>query len=165
MGLYFEWDPTKAEPNATVHYVTFEEACTVFEDPLSRTIEDPLHSEHEERFVIIGQSARRRTLVVVHTERGERIRVISVRLATGRDNDPMKQMKNDPDLMEEYDFSGGVRGKYARRFQEGSNVVVIDADVAEYFPDHDSVNDALRSLVEVITRQVKTPHRHGKQGS
>ena len=72
---------------------------------------------------------------------------------------------DEVDVMEEYDFSGGVRGKYARRFQEGSNVVVIDADVAEYFPDHDSVNDALRSLVEVITRQVKTPHRHGKQGS
>ena len=55
----------------------------------------------------------------------------------------MKKMKDDPDLMEEYDFSGGARGKYARRFQEGSNVVVIEPDVAEFFPDHDSVNEAL----------------------
>ena len=73
----------------------------------------------------------------------------------------MKKMKDDPDLMEEYDFSGGVRGKYAQRFQEGSNVVVIESDVAEFFPDHDSVNEALRNLVAVIRRQVKGEQRHG----
>ena len=62
-------------------------------------------------------------------------------------------MKDDPDLMEEYDFSGGVRGKYARRFQEGTNVVVIEPDVAEFFSDQDSVNEALCSLVTVIRRR------------
>jgi hypothetical protein len=67
----------------------------------------------------------------------------------------MKKMKDDPDLLEEYDFSGGVRGKYAQRYQESSNVVVIDPDVAEFFPDHDSVNEALRNLVAVIRRQEK----------
>jgi hypothetical protein len=65
-------------------------------------------------------------------------------------------MKNDPDFLEEYDFTGGVRGNYAERYSEGTNVVVLDPDVAEFFPDHDSVNDALRHLVAVIQRQRKT---------
>ena len=56
----------------------------------------------------------------------------------------MKVIENDPDLLEEYDFSGGVRGKYAKKYAEGTNVVLIDPDVAEYFPDRESVNDALR---------------------
>jgi hypothetical protein len=59
-------------------------------------------------------------------------------------------MKNDPNMPEEYDFSGGVRGKYAKRYEEGTNVVVIDPDVTEYFSDHDSVNEALRSLAAII---------------
>lgn len=67
----------------------------------------------------------------------------------------MKQMKNDPDMLEEYDFSGGVRGKYSAQYAKGTNVVVLDPDVAEYFPDHDSVNNALRHLIAVITNQKK----------
>ena len=64
-------------------------------------------------------------------------------------------MPKDADLLEEYDFSKGVQGKYARRYAEGTNVIVIDPDVAKYFPDHDSVNQALRSLAEIIKRQKK----------
>jgi len=67
----------------------------------------------------------------------------------------MKRMQKDPDMLEEYDFSKGVRGKYAKRFAEGTNVVVIEPDIAKVFPDHDSVNQALRSLVEIIRRQKK----------
>ena len=85
MGLLFEWDPNKAERNKRIHGVSFDEACTTFQDPLSRTIGDPSHSENEQRFVLIGQSIRRRVLVVVHTERAERIRVISARLATNKE--------------------------------------------------------------------------------
>lgn len=62
-------------------------------------------------------------------------------------------MNNDPDMLEEYDFSKGVRGKYAKRYAEGTNVVLLDPDVAEFFPDHDTVNDALRSLVKVIKKR------------
>jgi len=65
----------------------------------------------------------------------------------------MKRMQKDPDMLEEYDFRQGVQGKYAERYAEGTNVVVIDPDVAEVFPDHDSVNQALRSLAEIIRRQ------------
>ncbi len=67
----------------------------------------------------------------------------------------MKRMRKDPDMLEEYDFSKGIRGKYTKRYAEGTNVVVIEPDVAKYFPDHDSVNKALRSLTEIIKRQKK----------
>ena len=67
----------------------------------------------------------------------------------------MKRMQKDPDLLEEYDFNKGVQGKYAKSYVEGTNVVIIEPDLAKVFPDHDSVNQALRSLVEIIRRQKK----------
>jgi hypothetical protein len=67
----------------------------------------------------------------------------------------MKKTRKDPEMLAEYDFSGGVRGKYAKRYAEGTNVVVIDPDVAEYFPDHDSVNDSLRGLITIIQNRKK----------
>ncbi len=85
MGLTFEWDDEKAERNLQKHGVTFEEASTVFGDPLARTIHDPLHSEEEDRYVNLGQSQRGRLLVVVFTDREERIRIISARVATRRE--------------------------------------------------------------------------------
>ena len=60
----------------------------------------------------------------------------------------------DSDMMPEYDFSTGVRGKYAERYSEGSNVVVLDPDVADVFPDSDSVNRALRALADIIKSSV-----------
>lgn len=80
--LSFEWDIKKAESNERKHGITFDEASTVFADPLSPTIHDPLHSEDEERFVIIGGSHKNRMLTVVHTERGDNIKIISARNAT-----------------------------------------------------------------------------------
>ena len=82
MGLLFEWDPKKARSNLAKHAVSFDEASTAFRDALSVTIGDPLHSEDEERFVLIGRSCRNRLLVVVHAERAGRIRIISARRAT-----------------------------------------------------------------------------------
>lgn len=61
--------------------------------------------------------------------------------------------KQDEEMRSEYDFSGGVRGKYAKRNEEGSNVVVLDPDVAEVFPNQQSVNQALRALAEIIRQQ------------
>ena len=80
--LSFEWGPQKAKSNEQKHGITFDEASTVFEDPLSLTIHDPLHSENEERFTLIGISHKNRILIVVHTERGDNIRIISARKAT-----------------------------------------------------------------------------------
>jgi hypothetical protein len=85
MGLLFEWDPKKARLNVKTHGITFDEASTAFRDTLSETIEDPLHSEGEERCVLIGRSIAGRLLVIVHSERRGRIRIISARLATNRE--------------------------------------------------------------------------------
>jgi len=67
----------------------------------------------------------------------------------------MKKMQKDNNILEEYDFSKGVTGKYANKYEQGSNVVVIEPDVAEYFPDHDSVNQALRSITKIIKKRKK----------
>ncbi len=67
------------------HGVSFEEASSVFGDPVALTIPDPLHSEEEDRFITLGESHRRRLLVVVSTERGDKIRIISARVATRRE--------------------------------------------------------------------------------
>jgi uncharacterized protein len=82
MGLLFEWDERKAEQNLGKHGVSFEEASMVFGDTLSVTIDDPLHSMREQRCVTLGQSTKQRLLVVVHTDRSGRIRLISARVAT-----------------------------------------------------------------------------------
>lgn len=83
--LLFEWDPGKAQSNEQKHGVTFDEASSVFVDMLSLTIQDPLHSEGEEQFIIIGTSFKNRLLTVVHTERGNKIRIISARKATKKE--------------------------------------------------------------------------------
>ena len=85
MPLGFEWDDDKARSNRAKHGVSFEEAATVFADPPSLTIPDPAHSQAEDRFVIMGSSYQGRLLVVVHTERGDNIRVISARRASRRE--------------------------------------------------------------------------------
>lgn len=85
MSLAFEWDDRKARQNLRKHRVSFEEASTVFGDPLALTIPDPVHSEEEERFITLGESDRRRLLVVVATERGDKLRLISARVATNRE--------------------------------------------------------------------------------
>lgn len=80
--MRFEWNPAKANKNLQKHGVSFEEASSVFHDPLAVTGADPDHSEVEERTVTFGMSSQGRLLVVSHTERGDAIRIISARLAT-----------------------------------------------------------------------------------
>lgn len=83
MGIEFEWNERKARLNRRKHAVSFDEATTVFSDPLSATISDPLHSSPgEERFVTMGLSARGDLLVVVHSDWDDAIRIISARRAT-----------------------------------------------------------------------------------
>lgn len=81
MNLIITWNPQKARSNRRKHGVSFEEATSVFYDPLSITIDDPLYSNDEARFIIIGISTQRRVLVVAHTDEGDIIRIISARLA------------------------------------------------------------------------------------
>jgi len=88
----FEWDDEKARKNIKKHGVSFEEAATIFNDPKIATISDPDHSETEERFVSLGMSFIQRLLAVIHTERNERIRLISARKATTTER---KNYEND----------------------------------------------------------------------
>ena len=84
-GYLFEWDGKKAEINARKHGVTFDEATTVFRDPLSLLMPDPDHSASEERYIVLGMSSRHRFLVVTFAERPPNTRLISARLATRRE--------------------------------------------------------------------------------
>lgn len=82
MGYTFEWDAEKAEVNARKHGITFDEASTVFGDPLSLLMSDPSHSLGEMRYLVLGVSNQRRLLVVAFAERPPRTRLISARRAT-----------------------------------------------------------------------------------
>jgi uncharacterized DUF497 family protein len=81
----FEWDPAKAAANLLTHGVSFEEAATVFQDPLAKIHSDPDHSESEDRAILVGHSTSGRLLLVAFTDRQDRIRLISARAATRRE--------------------------------------------------------------------------------
>jgi uncharacterized DUF497 family protein len=80
--MQFEWDENKAKRNLSKHGVSFEEAKTVFDDPLYIDFYDPDHSKAEERYLIVGESNQGRVLIVSYTERGNSIRLISAREVT-----------------------------------------------------------------------------------
>ena len=83
--MEFEWNPGKEQSNVEKHGIDFTEAATVFGDPLELTIADPDHSVGESRFLSMGRSARNRILVVSYTEREERIRIVSARVAAPKE--------------------------------------------------------------------------------
>lgn len=83
--MSFEWDEEKAKTNIDKHGVSFDEATSVFDDPLFLTFADPSHSIQEQRFVIMGESARARLLVVSYTERAGTTRLISARPVTKKE--------------------------------------------------------------------------------
>ncbi|MBI5181533.1 MAG: BrnT family toxin [Nitrospirae bacterium] len=83
--MEFEWDPKKSATNERKHDVTFQEASTVFGDHLAMTFVDPDHSKNEERYLTFGLSKQNRLLVVSHTDRGEKTRIISARLMDRRE--------------------------------------------------------------------------------
>ncbi|MGH2350249.1 MAG: BrnT family toxin, partial [Chloroflexota bacterium] len=91
-GLRFEWDPQKARANLRRHRVSFEEAASVFLDPLANREPDDEHSDDEPRWVLTGRSARTRLLVVSHTVREGRIRIISARRA-----EPQERRRHEED--------------------------------------------------------------------
>ena len=91
--LRFAWHAPKAAANRAKHKVTFEEESSVLGDPLGRIADDPRHSEGEERFVLLGESDRHRLLVVMFTERGRAIHLISARKATRRERTQYEEGK------------------------------------------------------------------------
>jgi uncharacterized DUF497 family protein len=91
----FEWDAAKERDNVKKHAVSFQEALTVFADPLARIFDDPDHSQEEPRELVIGHSAKQRLLVVSFTERQSRTRIISAREATAYERRDYEE--NNPD--------------------------------------------------------------------
>ena len=91
--MKFEWDTRKAEINFKKHKVAFSEAVTVFADTLGITIYDPDHSRDEERYITIGHSHQDRILIVAHTDRGGRIRIISARALTKAEREAYEEGK------------------------------------------------------------------------
>jgi uncharacterized DUF497 family protein len=109
------------------------EAATVFADPLALTYHDPDHSLSEERFITVGMSRNGRVLIVAHSDRGENIRIISARKTTLHENIMKKTTRRRKPTDE-------LRSKYTTRYQAGTNLMLLSPDVAEYFPDEQSVN-------------------------
>lgn len=151
----FEWNDEKAELNYAKHGVRFLQAIDIFDDPFHFTFPDYDHSADEDREITIGATFFEDVLVVSHTTREGRIRIISARHATKAErrkfmNDDRNNRINDKDdLRDEYDFdySKGERGKY---YQGRGRLVIhvsIDQDVARYFSTTESVNTALRQLI------------------
>jgi uncharacterized DUF497 family protein len=91
MGLEFEWDDDKAASNKKKHGVTFEEAASVFADPLAAIFDDEIHSAEEQREIIVGHSSKARLILVCFTERADAIRIISARRATKKERDDYEE--------------------------------------------------------------------------
>ena len=89
--MRFDWNKNKAASNLFKHKVSFEEAATVFGNPLSDTFDDPDHSADEQRFLIIGHSEKGRLLFVSHTDDGETVRIISAREPTRTEQESYEQ--------------------------------------------------------------------------
>ena len=165
VGLVFEWDGAKARENDRKHGVNFREAMTAFGDEHSVTIDGPAHSVDEARFVLVGMSqlgrlscpSRKDTIGFLSSARESR-RVTkdrNMKKASRTRKTKAAQMRG------EYDFAGGTRGKYAKRFLESTNLVLLDPDVAEMFPTQAAVNNALRALARII--ETNTPRRRSRK--
>jgi uncharacterized DUF497 family protein len=161
--MQFEWEERKAAGNLSKHGVSFEEAATIFGDPLSDTFDDPSHSAEERRFITIGLSEKGRMLLVAHTDEGETIRIISARESRLAEKKSfMKKVKTEMEedgLLPEYDLSqlkGRTRGKYVERYHAGTRLVLLEPDVAAAFPDAKAVNEALRLLIKVAQTQTSS---------
>jgi uncharacterized protein len=89
--MEFEWDQSKADANLMKHGVSFEEAKTVFDNPLAAIFDDEAHSMNEQREIIIGHSQQNRLLLTAFTERSSSIRIISARLATRKEREDYEQ--------------------------------------------------------------------------
>ena len=147
----FELDERKAAQNERKHGIPFEIAEQVFDDSLHATRIDRAHSIAEDRYITIGETWVGDVLVVGHTEREGRIRIISARRATRiekRDymDEDFDTINDTDDLLPEYDFKGAPRGMF---YKPGRSIVrmTIDEDVARYYWSSELVNAALRQLI------------------
>ena len=160
----------EAAANLVKHGISFDEGSKVFADALAQVLPEPGRSPGEDRAIMMGQSDRRQLLVVVFTEREERIRIIGARVATQRERRDMKNTRRkraEPppdDMPAEYklDWSKAKPNPYAARLRGRTVAVVLEPDVAEAFPSSESVNTLLRSVLAAIPRRAsfkRAPNR------
>ena len=149
-----QWDRQKAESNLAKHGVMFSEAATIFNDPLAVTFPDPDSEPREYREITFGISGSGSYLVVVHHKRAGTVRIISARKMTRPERqkyeqDEVREMRDEYNVEE---LGQGVRGKYLDAYRQGARTMQLEPDVAAAFPTQQSVNDALRTLIEVANR-------------
>jgi len=154
--MKFEWNPNKAVMNLRKHSISFQEATTVFDDSLSVSFPDPDHSIGESRYVIIGMSGSGQLFPTLTERTGLESSALEELVAMKGDFMKKEVDELEDELRPEYDFSkmaGGVRGKYVERYRAGTNLVLLDPDIAKAFPTDASVNEALRLLLQIAQRQ------------
>jgi hypothetical protein len=153
MSLEFEWDVAKAASNQKKHQVSFEEAAGVFADPLAAIFDDEAHSEEEQREIIIGHS------VLPSAAEPFGSSALGVRQKGSVEIMKKTRIKKKPpagdDLLPEYrfDYRKARPNRFAARVKPGSRVVLLDPDVADVFETPESVNAALRALIEIMPRK------------
>jgi uncharacterized DUF497 family protein len=149
------WDPAKAESNRRKHGVTFHEAGTIFNDPLIVSLDDVEHSTEEDRWLAIGESWRGDLVVAAYTIRNQQPWLIMARRPTPAERrrymrgDQIRDRGDEKLNLEDFpevDFTSGVRGRHYVE-PRGVRRVSIDEEAARYFPDDDTLNDALRMLI------------------
>ena len=161
--VVFTWDADKAAANRKKHGIDFHEAATVLDDTLSTTFPDTDHSTLESRFLTIGMSNRQRLLVVAHSEDAKRFGSSAPDQSQATNEGSMKKVnrKSSNEMRPEYDFASmkrGVRGKYAKRYRAGTNLILLDPELAKAFPTDAAVNQALRAVLK-MTETVRLASR------
>src|SRR5262245_4686422 len=155
--LEFEWDAKKAARNKTKHGITFEEAASVFRDGMAMIMDDPDHSEDEQREIILGESEENRLLVVSFTERHREFELSALarpRSRSGRNMRKNQTVREKDDLRPEYnlDRRKAKPNRFGERLKQNCRMVVLDPDVAEVFTTPKKVNDVLRALITAMPR-------------
>lgn len=146
--MEFEWDPRKEQGNQKNHGISFNEAATAFDDELQLTISDPDHSLGEQRYLTIATDVSssyltQRMLMIAFASSAREVQPLE-------SGEPMKKVNDvaaGDDMRDEYDFRGGVRGKYFERYRRGTNLVLLEPDLAKVFRDSEAVNRALRQFL------------------
>ena len=152
-GLRFEWDIRKNRANHRKHGVTFEEAETVFLDDHALLIDDPAHSDEEDRFVLLGLSSTLRALVVCHCYRHGGDVIKDHFRARGRSVGASTLLTRNPDMRKHYDFSKAKRNPYARRLKQ-QVTIRLDRDTIGYFKNlSDETGIRYQTLINLYLRE------------
>ena len=139
--IKFEWDENKNDINKKKHRISFEEAKTVFYDENALVINDPEHSQEEDRFIILGVSDKTNLLVVCHCyrESDSVIRIISARKATTTETKQYNNFQDGDIMREEYDFSNAKRNPYAKNLKK-QITINIDIETVDYFKKQSEIS-------------------------